>query len=100
LSLENTNQAWKLAYHPWTPLAGSLRNRSERPTLVDDLGNKYAQVMAPIGQEVVGQRTSDVSLYAGKDERDVLVFERAVPAAKYLYLDLPLDHIDGATGTV
>jgi hypothetical protein len=61
-----------------------------KPTLKDDLGNRYSQItqwkssgVHPLGRVETG------TVYSDKNLTDILVFERPVPAATRLELELP-----------
>lgn len=74
------------------------------PTLRDDLGNSYRRItwdtildrQGEIHELVPVGRMKTDTIYSDKRVTDVLAFERPVPAAKFLDLDLPVrfDGID------
>jgi hypothetical protein len=68
-------------------------------TLRDDLGNTYDKVRPPSGYRLAGSVES-VTLLGGEKRLDTLVFERPVPAAKDLYLTVPLSQIIGQRGSL
>ena len=80
VGLQSQDHGKKFDYVTWRGSPHSAR-------LVDDLGNKYPLVKLPTvypAGSVVRE-----TVYSDKQVLDVLIFERPVPAAKYLDLDLP-----------
>lgn len=81
LELASQNSARKIEFAGWG-------FRGPEPEMVDDLNNKYALQKAPNGGVFEGQVRSK-SIYPDQALDYVLVFERPVPKAKALRLQLP-----------
>lgn len=94
VGLENMNKNRLIEYRSWqeSTIFG------ERPKLKDNLGNEYRLVQFGFGAEIIGHAKKR-TLYADKIKGDVLVFERPVPGAESLHLELPLANL-GNKGTL
>jgi HEAT repeat protein len=94
LAIRNKNSARKITYHPWTPRSVSFGSKYPYASLSDDKGNAYNQVHFGALTSIPGQHLDPISIYYDKIEMDVLVFQRPVPAATSMFLELPLVHFD------
>jgi hypothetical protein len=81
LELSSTNPSKKIDYPGWY-------DRDSRVKMTDDQGNQYRMKMFSSGIAVDGQ-SSGRSIYPDKTSTETLVFERPIPAARYLQLELP-----------
>ena len=79
LGLRSSDDAKRVEYNGWSNF--------QSVSLSDELGNKYPQKRFR-GASVVGQ-VDRAGLYSDKPLTDVLVFERPVPRARRLRLELP-----------
>ncbi|MFO0811209.1 MAG: hypothetical protein U0746_21475 [Gemmataceae bacterium] len=86
VAVANMNPARKIGYTAWSIRADGIR-------LTDDLGNAYRRI--DMGLEN-GLRNSDTTLYSDRPIPDLIVFERPVPAAKVLTLELPAANFGGS----
>ncbi len=93
LELTNNDPTKRIAYSGW----GGRVPRAQRGILVDNHNNSYELKTFPQGP-IEGQQTR-TSLYPGEPMADLLVFERPVPAAEFLRLELPAAAF-GETGAI
>lgn len=88
--LHNRDTTGKREYTSWN----FQRAFGSNATLTDDLGNLYKLVRFEMFSEVVGQ-IKRASLYDDKPVSDLLIFQRPIPRAKVLILELPLTRCGG-----
>jgi hypothetical protein len=82
IRLKSTDKSKKTMYKPWTAGIGH-----PDATLTDNLKNSY-RVTTFMGA-VKGQQSRETTLYADEEPKaDLLIFERPVPAATSLMLEL------------
>jgi hypothetical protein len=86
VEVRNINPTRKIDFEGWSH---AILNA---PRLTDDLGNRYEPARFKTGATIPGQ-VSSATLYTGKEVTDLLVFQRPVPAATRLYLELPPDNV-------
>ncbi len=84
LRLTNTSEEEKLEYEGW----GSSGRSKSFVQATDGKGNTYKLKHFPKAI-VEGRHTKAVSMYPGETVEDLMVFERPLPAAKYVRLVLP-----------
>lgn len=87
VGVSNSNPARTIGFVGWSTERGGAK-------LTDELGNSYRQVTFGVGRIVVGS-TESATLYADSMAQDVIVFERPVPAAKILTLQLSAENFGG-----
>ncbi len=87
----NNNPARKIDFVGWSTERGGVK-------LTDDCGNGYSHVTFGLAQRIVGA-TDSATLYSDNMAPDFIVFERPVPAAKWLTLELPASNF-GGTGVM
>jgi len=92
LRLTNTSEEEKFEYEGW----GTSGRSKSFVQATDDKGNTYKLKHFPKAV-VEGRHTQAVSLYPGETVEDLMVFERPLPAAKYVRLVLPASVV-GKTG--
>ena len=88
--LHNRDTTSKREYASWS----AQQTFGSNATLTDDLGNPYKLVRFELFSEVAGQ-LKRATLYDDKPISDLLVFQRPVPRAKALTLELPLARCGG-----
>ncbi|MCC7409729.1 MAG: hypothetical protein IT442_16815 [Phycisphaeraceae bacterium] len=96
VELTNISQSRKLDYHTWA--GADFTVERDYATVQDNFGNTYRRIGFGSTTEPVG-RTERASLYPGKAQTDVLVFEEPVANVEYLNLELPAANF-GGTGMI
>ncbi|MCC7407449.1 MAG: hypothetical protein IT442_05220 [Phycisphaeraceae bacterium] len=96
LELTNVSQNRKLDYHTWA--GADFTVERDYATLQDNFGNTYRRIGFGLTTQPIG-RTEQASLYPGKAQTDVLVFEEPVAGVEYLNLELPAANF-GGTGMI
>jgi hypothetical protein len=90
--ITNLSPSKKLDYRGWNG-ADFVFGR-DFASLKDNFDNSYKRINFGFSTQVVGQVKSE-SIYPGKSQRDVLVFEKPVPNVEYLNLELPAGNFRG-----
>lgn len=85
-TLAHTDDTRRVVFRGW---AGSAVKLS------DDLGNVYQ----PISSKAPGQVSGTITVYSDRTQNDALRFEKPVPKASVLTLDLPGENV-GFKGTI
>lgn len=80
LGITNRTKSKLLNYSGFVP-----RNK---PTLVDNFGNRYALVTWPLGYEVMGRVEEGASVHPGETLSDQVIFERSLANVETLTLTL------------
>ena len=91
IHLLNKNPARAVPYRSWLGEPAVL--------LTDDLGTEYPQVgfRAEWGDRAVPDgHVASADIYSDRNVTDVLLFQRPVPAAKFLLLRLPAENVGGS----
>lgn len=92
VKVHSRSRSRKVEYDPWIKLF------STHCRLTDDRGNEYRPIDFGIFTDIEGRQETLTAVYPGEPVSDRLVFQRPVPAAQSLLLELPGDRV-GATGT-
>ncbi len=84
--LETFDKTKKFEYESWRQ-AGTAK-------LIDNFGTRYKLISFGFGDTMVGA-TTRATLYADKPINDIIVFQKPVPAAKHLTLELSCSNFEG-----